>query len=354
MKTRIFALLLCLLLLFTGCKKNGENEGYQNPEEQGPTADLGDDNTSFGEPLNDLGAYEGYFEGESTAITVTCVSGTQHAYKLEGTTLTFTAIGEESVYAISGTLKGNIVIDVGDGYKFDLELQGLSLVCDATNPITVVSGEEVAIKAKEDTKNYIYDKRAAIDSADEALYAGAIHSGVDLEIGGKGALTVISENNNGIHSKDDLQVKNLTLFTACIDNALKGNDSVEIIPWFIRLSYLEGGNTGMAFGLLADNALAGILLPLTAVLCGWLLMRHYRITRFTAAACGLVLGGFIGNFAERLLFGYVRDMIFLPWLPWFVCNVADIFICFGVALLAFSLLLRPQDWEERGKADADH
>ena len=228
MKTRIFALLLCLLLLFTGCKKKGENEGYQNPEEQGPTADLGDDNTSFGESLNDLGAYEGYFEGESTAITVTCISGTQNAYKLEGTTLTFTAIGEESVYAISGTLKGNIVIDVGDGYKFDLELQGLSLVCDATNPITVVSGDEVAIKAKKDTKNYIYDKRAAIDSADEALYAGAIHSGVDLEIGGKGALTVVSENNNGIHSEDDLQVKNLTLLVACIDNAFKGNDSVEI------------------------------------------------------------------------------------------------------------------------------
>ena len=124
MKTRIFALLLCLLLLLTGCKKSKENEGYQNPEEQGPTADLGDDNTSFGESLNDLGAYEGYFEGESTAITVTCISGTQNAYKLEGTTLTFTAIGEESVYAISGTLKGNIVIDVGDGYKFDLELQG--------------------------------------------------------------------------------------------------------------------------------------------------------------------------------------------------------------------------------------
>ena len=78
-----------------------------------------------------------------------------------------------------------------------------------------------------------------------------------------------------------------------------------------------------------------------------LMMRRYRITRFTAAACGMVLGGFIGNFAERLLFGYVRDMIFFPWLPWFVCNVADIFICFGVAALAFSLIFRPQDWQEK-------
>jgi len=233
MKTRIFALLLCLVLLLTGCGKKDKNEGYQNPEEQGTTADLGNDNKSFGESLNDLGAYDDYFEGESTDIVVECISGTQGAYKLEGTTLTFTAISEESVYSISGKLRGNIVIDVGDSYKFDLELCDLSLVCNSTNPITVISGDEVAIKAKKDTKNYIYDMRSAIDSTDETLYSGAIHSDVDLEIGGKGELTVVSENNNGIHSKDNLQVKNLTLLVACIDNALKGNDGVEI----------EGGNT---------------------------------------------------------------------------------------------------------------
>ena len=233
MKTRIFALLLCLVLLLTGCGKKDKNEGYQNPEEQGTTADLGDDNKSFGESLDDLGAYDGYFEGESTDIVVECVSGTQGSYKLEGTTLTFSTIGEDSVYSISGKLRGNIVVDIGEGHKLDLELCGLSLVCNSTNPITVVSGDEVAIQAKKDTKNYIYDMRTAIDSTDETLYSGAIHSEVDLEIGGKGELNVVSENNNGIHSKDDLQVKNLTLLVACIDNSLKGNDGVEI----------EGGNT---------------------------------------------------------------------------------------------------------------
>ncbi len=232
MKKRIFALLLCFTLLFTGCGKN-KGEGYKNPEEQRPAADLGDDNTSFGESLDDLGAYDGYFEGESEDIVIQCISGTEGAYKLEGTTLTFTAVGEETVYSISGTLKGSIIIDVGDSYKFDLELNGFSITSDSANPITVISGDEIGIKAKKDTKNYIYDMREAIDETDEALYSGAIHSEVDLEIGGKGELTVISENNNGIHSKDDLQVKNLTLFVACIDNALKGNDSVEI----------EGGNT---------------------------------------------------------------------------------------------------------------
>lgn len=239
MKMKAVALLLALLLLLTGCgsrdlQADGQDSlGDTSPETQGTAADLGDDNKTFGDDIKDTGAYDGYFEEENWDAEVKCLSGTQNAYRLEGNTLTFTAIGEETAYSISGTFRGNIVIDVGDDYKFDLELHGFSLVCNSTNPITVKSGDEVAIKAKKDTKNYIYDMRAAIDSTDETLYSGAIHSEVDLEIGGKGELTVVSENNNGIHSKDDLQVKNLTLYVACVDNSLKGNDGVEI----------EGGST---------------------------------------------------------------------------------------------------------------
>ena len=183
MKIRILALLLCFGLLLTGCGRNGSkddisnNGGHNNQTEnnnniennetesgtQGEVADLGDDNKTFGEDIEDEGAYDGYFEGESADIVVECVSGTDKAYKLEGTTLTFATIGEETVYSISGTFRGNIVIDVGDSYKFELELHGLSLVCNSTNTITVISGDEVAIKAKKDTKNYIYDMRTAID-----------------------------------------------------------------------------------------------------------------------------------------------------------------------------------------------
>ena len=230
MKLRLLSLILCLTLLLTACGGGGD-QVVRDPKPQekpGESTDLGDDDTSFGEDITDSGAYDGFFDGESLDVVVECVSGTKNAYKVEGNTLTFTAVSEDSVYSISGTLAGNIVIDVGDEYKLDLELCGFSMTSTAVNPITVKSGNEVSIKAKKDTKNYVYDMRDAIDDSVEGLYSGAIHSEVDLEIAGKGELTVISENNNGIHSKDDLQVKNLTLYVACIDNALKGNDSVEI------------------------------------------------------------------------------------------------------------------------------
>lgn len=105
-------------------------------------------------------------------------------------------------------------------------------------------------------------------------------------------------------------------------------------------------NSGMALGMFAGVPWAGMLLPPLVIVCGWLLMRHYRTTAFTQMAFGLILGGFLGNFLERLWHGFVLDMIFFPWLPWFVCNVADIAISAGVALLAISLLMRPQDWKE--------
>ena len=114
---------------------------------------------------------------------------------------------------------------------------------------------------------------------------------------------------------------------------------------FLRLSLTR--NTGMALGILQNSRLAGVLLPLAVILCGCLVMRRYVLTPFTSAACGLVLGGFLGNFLERLWRGYVLDMLFFPWLSWFVCNLADVAICFGVAMLLLSLLLRPQDWREK-------
>ena len=163
-------------------------------------------------------------------FTLTYVSGTENAYTYADNVLTFTTITADTVYSISGEFEGNIVIDVDTTgtYKFDLEMTGFTLTSDSINPITVLSGNEVSLKAKNGYENYIYDNRAAIDPTDTTLYSAAVYSLVDLEISGRGKLALVSANNNGIHTKDDLQVKNLTLSITCVDNALKGNDSVEI------------------------------------------------------------------------------------------------------------------------------
>lgn len=112
-------------------------------------------------------------------------------------------------------------------------------------------------------------------------------------------------------------------------------------------------NQGMALGLLSGETIAVIVLPVLAMFVGWLVLRRYRATNFTRAASALVVGGFLGNLADRLLFGYVTDMIYFPWMPWYVCNLADIAICVGVALLALSLLFRSRDWQLKTEGSAN-
>lgn len=165
---------------------------------------------------------------EEETVKITCESGTQNAYSVEGNTITFSNISEKSVYDIQGAFHGYIIIDVTDDYKFELQMSGFELTSHTSCPLTVLSGDKVTLSAKKSTENYIFDMREAIDETDENAISASVYALCDLDIQGKGSLNVKSVNNNGIHTKDDLNVKNLSLQVDCKDNALKGNDSVTI------------------------------------------------------------------------------------------------------------------------------
>lgn len=177
---------------------------------------------------------------EEKAFTITCVSGTQNAYTVDGNTLTFSGVTEASVYDIKGTLHGNIVIDVSDDYKFELQMSGFELCSASACPVTVLSGDKVTLSAKKSAENYIYDTRGAVDATDTDSISASVYALCDLDIQGKGSLNIKSVNNNGVHTKDDLTVKNLSLQVDCKDNALKGNDSVSIEAGNVTLIARQG------------------------------------------------------------------------------------------------------------------
>ncbi len=156
-----------------------------------------------------------------------CVSGDNNCYSYIDNTLYFNNLTQDTVYSISGEINGNIVIEATD-YNFELELRGLTLTSNTVCPIVILSGNNIEFSAKKDTQNYIYDNREAVASDSTTDYSASLYSLADLKLKGKGKLSIESLNNNGIHSKDDLEVKNLELYVKCIDNALKGNDSVTI------------------------------------------------------------------------------------------------------------------------------
>ena len=175
-------------------------------------------------------------------FTITLDSGTDNCYTItkngDEYTVTFSGMTDENgtSYIISGTLPGNIVIDAGD-YDFELILNGVTISSAVNVPIMITSGDDATITAKKNTTNYIYDNRAAVSDDD---ISACVYSKCDLKIKGNGSLIIVSANNNGIHSKDDLSVKNLTLYVTCVDNCLKGNDSVEITSGTITLNATTG------------------------------------------------------------------------------------------------------------------
>ncbi len=163
--------------------------------------------------------------GEAAVVTIAYISGSNNAFIVNENTIIFKNISSESIYSISGEFYGNIIIDITDDYKFELELNNFTQYSYDEVPIKILTADKVKISAKKETTNYIFDSREKL-LENEIL--GSIYSESDLSIQGKGTLYVKSKNNNGISTKKDLEIKNLNLQVDCKDNALKGNDSVLI------------------------------------------------------------------------------------------------------------------------------
>ena len=160
-----------------------------------------------------------------TTFTITSEDGGTYTYDEESGRFTISSAG---TYDCAGDIAdGQIYVDAGDEAAVTINLNGVKIACSTDSAIYIESADEVDISAKKGTENYIYDIRtSAIADDDETSGSAAIYAKADLTIKGKGELVVKSAINNGIHTKKDLDIKNLTLTVKAVNNAIKGNDSV--------------------------------------------------------------------------------------------------------------------------------
>ncbi|MEJ7934652.1 signal peptidase II [Sphingobium sp. AN558] len=128
--------------------------------------------------------------------------------------------------------------------------------------------------------------------------------------------------------------------------ALKGraDAGIEILPIF-RLRWLENRGVSMGFFHADTNLMRWLLVGMTVLIAAFVGVWMWREkARADVAALGLVLGGAIGNIADRMRLGYVvdyADLHFGEWRPFLIFNLADAAITIGVLiLLARALLLR--------------
>ena len=217
----IAAVILTMCLMTAGCARNSTSTTTASGGETTITSDITKEDTDVTH-ADDAENYRVSITGDFTVTSDTSDGVTQ-----SGSVYTITKAGE---YTVTGLLsEGQLIVDAGDEDEVTIVLNGTSITCSSGSPIYVKNASEVKIKSEENSFNEVIDNRteATEDSSDDAGNA-AIYATCDLKLVGKGALVVTGNYNNGIQSKDDLSIKNVIVKVTAVNNAVKGNDAVDI------------------------------------------------------------------------------------------------------------------------------
>jgi len=119
--------------------------------------------------------------------------------------------------------------------------------------------------------------------------------------------------------------------------------AVRVLPFF---NLMMVWNPGISLGLFPASSVEGTVFLATfqmvavGVLCWWLWSAKKASL---AIGLGMVIGGALGNLIDRLVYGKVADFFQLHAFGYsfYVFNVADAAITFGVVALLYDALMKP-------------
>lgn len=222
-KSCVAAVILAMCLMTSGCGSQNYTTNSKNTDTT-VTSSITAQDTNVTH-ADDADNYKTEITGEFSITSTDGSTITQN-----DSVYTITQAGE---YIVTGLLsEGQIVVNADDNAEITIVLNGTSITCSNGAPIYIKNADNVKIKSEENTYNCIVDARAeADDNSDNSSSENgdaAIYAACDLKLVGKGALSVTGNYNNGIHSKDDISIKNVTIKVNAVNNAIKGNDEVAI------------------------------------------------------------------------------------------------------------------------------
>ena len=138
------------------------------------------------------------------------------------------------------------------------------------------------------------------------------------------------------------------LAKAWLVSFLSPGEQVQVIGDYVRL--IHSKNTGALFGLFHDQALFFAIVSVGVV--GAIVWFHHASGRNTllSVALGLLLGGALGNMADRFRIGYVVDFVDVGIgnLRFYTFNIADSAISLAILLLLLSAFLMTGDRGSQG------
>ena len=222
-KSCVAAVILAMCLMTSGCGSQNYTTNNKNTDTTiASSITAQDTNVTH---ADDADNYKTEITGEFSITSTDGSTITQN-----DSIYTITQAGE---YTVTGLLsEGQIVVNADDNAEITIVLNGTSITCSNGSPIYIKNADNVKIKSEENTYNCIVDARAESDDNPDNSSSengnAAIYAACDLKLVGKGALSVTGNYNNGIQSKDDISIKNVTIKVNAVNNAIKGNDEVAI------------------------------------------------------------------------------------------------------------------------------
>ena len=227
-KSCVAAVILAMCLMTSGCGSQNYTTNNKNTDTT-VTSSITAQDTNVTH-ADDADNYKTEITGEFSFVVIGITSTDGSTITQNDSVYTITHAGE---YTVTGLLsEGQIVVNADDNAEITIVLNGTSITCSNGSPIYIKNADNVKIKSEENTYNCIVDARAeADDNSDNSSSENgnaAIYAACDLKLVGKGALSVTGNYNNGIQSKDDISIKNVTIKVNAVNNAIKGNDEVAI------------------------------------------------------------------------------------------------------------------------------
>ncbi|MBD9304548.1 MAG: carbohydrate-binding domain-containing protein [Lachnospira sp.] len=222
-KSCVAAVILAMCLMTSGCGSQNYTTNNKNTDTT-VTSSITAQDTNVTH-ADDADNYKTEITGKFSITSTDGSTITQN-----DSVYTITQAGE---YTVTGLLsEGQIVVNADDNAEITIVLNGTSITRSNGSPIYIKNADNVKIKSEENTYNCIVDARTeADDNSDNSSSENgnaAIYAACDLKLVGKGALSVTGNYNNGIQSKDDISIKNVTIKVNAVNNAIKGNDEVAI------------------------------------------------------------------------------------------------------------------------------
>lgn len=134
---------------------------------------------------------------------------------------------------------------------------------------------------------------------------------------------------------------------------LEGKEAFAIIKNVLELQYLEGGNTGAAFGLFAGKTF--VLAVVSLLVFFILLFAIYKFSKdsknfWLCISLVVMASGALGNCIDRFVNQYVIDFIYFKYIDFPIFNVADCYVTVS-AVVIFLLVAFSQDKEKEEQSE---